>query len=74
MCSPKENQAMQLDRVLENFPSVKALMDKYNNDAKRSGSEELLFSDQGKYEMHRLTYRSILGHPHNASKLKLDGQ
>lgn len=35
MASPKDNQAMQLERTLKAFPSITAFMDNYTNDAKR---------------------------------------
>ena len=71
MSSPKETAAIQLERVLADFPSVTALRDRYTDEAKRR-REELLFSSKGPYEMHRLTFRSTLGHAYNVSKVRLD--
>lgn len=76
MSAPRENQADQLERVMKKFPTVAGVMDKYTNEARRKAINrgEYPFSEKGPYDMHRLTFRSHLGHAYNLSKLKLDGQ
>ena len=70
--SPKSNQRVELDKILDEFAHLKVQRDKYDIKYRRVPREEHTFSTKGMYEVGGLTYRSTLGHRNNVSKQVLD--